>query len=35
MTGVTSGAGTAYTSGKPDFIPILVAFLLLSVQFSV
>jgi hypothetical protein len=34
-TGATSGAGDAYSSGAFVFTPILVAFLLLSLYFSV
>jgi hypothetical protein len=30
MTGVTSGAGTAYPSGAPEFIPFLWEFVLLN-----
>jgi len=30
MRGVTSGAGTADTSGAPEFTPVLVGFMLLD-----
>ena len=33
--GATSGAGTAYPSGAPDFIPILMGFVLLDLKLYV
>ena len=32
---VTNGTGTAYPSGAPEFIPVLVGFVLLGLLFSV
>ena len=31
--GVTSGAGTAYPSGAPDFTPVLVGFVIFDLWF--